>query len=68
MTRSITSTSLALLAAGCMAIGFIGCSEEKTTGDKIRETGDAIGDAVDDVADSVGDAADDIKDKADDGK
>lgn len=53
-------------AATLMLLIGLGCQEEPTAGDKIRDVGDAVGDAVQDVGDGVGDAASDIKDDVDD--
>ncbi|MCB4797680.1 hypothetical protein [Neotamlana laminarinivorans] len=50
-----------------ISTAFIGCREEKSTGEKIEETmedaGDEIEDAADDVSDEVEDTADDIEDE-----
>lgn len=54
------------IAASLLLIVSLGCQEEPTAGDKIRDVGDAVGDAVQDVGDGVGDAATDIKDNIDD--
>ncbi|KJD32879.1 hypothetical protein PK35_07830 [Tamlana nanhaiensis] len=42
-----------------VSTAFIGCRDEKSTGEKIEET-------VEDVADDVGDAAEDVEDEVED--
>lgn len=59
--RKLISTMMTL-----MLVAAIGCQNEPTAGDKIRDVGDAIGDAAQDVGDGVKDAANDIKGDIDD--
>lgn len=51
MMKTLLSLTMTLLLAGSM-----GCREEPTTGDRIRDIGDGIGDAVDEVHDEIEDA------------
>ncbi|APZ95264.1 hypothetical protein Fuma_04920 [Fuerstiella marisgermanici] len=49
-----------MFAAMTLFAVVLGCQEEPTTGDKIRDVGDGIGDAVGEVGDEIGDVKDDI--------
>lgn len=51
-----------LLLLSVLVTVCLGCRQEPTVGDKIRDVGDAVGDTIDNVADDVGDAKEKVRD------
>ncbi len=57
MKKLLTLVTLSLFTIA------IGCQEEPTVGDKIRDVGDGIGDAVEEVGGEIEDVKDEVNEE-----